>query len=265
MDILLTIGNYHIVMENKINAGDQPRQLLRYHNFANHHPHILVYLTLDGKMPSVNSAAGLECGKHFVCISYKNDISRWIERCLSMAISKPLIRETLHQYLYILKTITDTIMEENDKTQLFTLMDKYPDVVSSIRSEEWGYRQHLVFTHIITPFKEWCKQKGYTYHQGLEFENQDSGVWFGIALSEQNKYIAVKFNKRDYNDAVYGIGEPDINDPYTIIIPVMNAFEKYQSWSIDIAKDIINRKVFHYVCEIIEQIISSSQKLNDIC
>ncbi len=255
IDILLIIDNYLIVIENKIQADDQPRQLRRYYNFVESHPHKLVYLTLYGNQPSEDSACGLECDKHFMCLSYKTDITRWIEHCLIMAISKPLIRETLQQYLNIIMTITDTIMEENYKTQLYTLMDKCPDVVPTIRKEEWGYRQHLVLTYIITPFKEWCNQNGYRCQVGPEFENQDSGVWFGIALTDQNKYIAVKFNRRDYTDAVYGIGMPDINDPYTLHIPNMTAFEQYRSWSVDIAKDIIHMEVFNYVCEKIEQMI----------
>jgi len=256
IDILLTIGNYRIVIENKINAGDQPQQLLRYHNFANSHPHTLVYLTLDGKEPSENSVAGLEYEKDYICISYRNDISGWIMQCLTMAISKPLIRETLNQYLYIIKTLTDTVMEEEDKIELFAIMDKYPDVVLSIRKEDWSYRKHLVSTYIITPFQEWCAQKGYICQVGPEFENQDSGVWFGISLSGRNKYIAVKFKKQDYKDAYYGIGEPDVTDPYTIAMPVMTAFEKYKSWSVDIAKDIIAGKVFKFVREKMKQLMT---------
>lgn len=104
IDILLTIGDYLIIIENKIYAGDQPRQLVRYHNFAKSRPHhSLVYLTLGGDKPSDSSADELVYGKDYKCISYRKDITEWIEECLSMAVAKPLIRETLQQYLFIIK------------------------------------------------------------------------------------------------------------------------------------------------------------------
>lgn len=48
--------------------------------------------------------------------------------------------------------------------------------------------------------------------------------------------------------------EPDINDPGSIVMSEMTAFEKYKSWSVDIAKDIISYKVLDYVCEKMEHL-----------
>lgn len=255
IDILLTIGNYQVIIENKIYAGDQPKQLLRYHNFAKSHPHKLVYLTLGGNKPSGSSTDCLACGEGYTCISYRKDIAVWIGKCLIMAVSKPLIRETLQQYLYIIKTLTDTIMEEDDKSELFALMDKYPDVVLAIRKEDWYYRKHLVSTYVIEPFKRWCAQQQYNCLIGHEFLNQDSGVWFGISHSGWKKCIAVKFENQDFKKAYYGIGELDINDQDTIVIPEKIAFDKYQSWTVDIAKDLISYNVFNYVRDKFDQLM----------
>lgn len=265
IDILLIIGKYYIIIENKIYAGDQSGQLRRYYNFATSKSFdlTLIYLTLGGDKPSESSSAGLVCDKDYKCISYRKDIAGWIEQCLIMAISKPLIRETLQQYMYIIKTLTDTIMEENDKSKLFALMDKYPDVVLAIRKEDWGYRKHLVQTYVIEPFKKWCEQRQYNCHIGFEFVNQDSGLWFGISLPGWKKCIAVEFKNQDFRDAYYGIGHPDINEEY-IIMTEITKFEKYQSWTIDIAKDIISGAVFNYVRDIFEQsmteVIENSEK-----
>ena len=251
IDRLLSINAYLIVIENKIDAGDQPKQLLRYHNFVESKPHTLLYLTRHGKDPTKNSSDGLECGNHYKCISYRNEIVRWIKDCLRMAIDKPRIREILQQYLNTIRTITDTEMEE-DKTELYAIMDKYPQVTSAIMKEGWGYRKYLVKKYIINPFMEWCKQKQYECHIGFEFENQDSGVWFGISLRGWKKYIAVRFEKQDYNDARFGIAEKDENNPYTVIMTEMTKFEKYKSWTVDIAKELISYEVFKYVCEKME-------------
>lgn len=256
IDILLTIGKYYIVIENKIYAGDQLGQLRRYYNFAKSKSFdlTLIYLTLGGDKPSESSSGGLVCDKDYKCISYRKDIAGWIEQCLIMAISKPLIRETLQQYMYIIKTLTDTIMEENDKSKLFALMDKYPDVVLAIRKEDWGYRKHLVSAYIIEPFKKWCEQSQYDCRIGFEFENQDSGVWFGISRPGWKKCIAVEFKNQDFKDAYYGIGEPDIKEEY-LTMTEMTKFDKYQSWTIDIAKDLISGAVFNYVRDIFERMM----------
>lgn len=256
IDILLTIGKYYIVIENKIYASDQPGQLRRYYNFAKSKSFdlTLIYLTIGGDQPSESSSGGLVCDKDYKCISYRKDIAGWIEQCLIMAISKPLIRETLQQYMYIIKTLTDTIMEENDKSKLFALMDKYPDVVLAIRKEDWGYRKHLVSAYVIEPFKKWCEQRQYDCHIGFEFENQDSGVWFGISRPGWKKCIAVEFKNQDFKDAYYGIGEPDITEEY-LTMTEMTKFEKYPSWTIDIAKDLISGAVFNYVRGIFERMM----------
>lgn len=257
IDVLLTIGDYLVIIENKIYAGDQPRQLLRYHNFAKSRlHHALVYLTLGGDKPSDSSADELVYDKDYKCISYRKDITEWIEECINMAVAKPLIRETLQQYLFIIKTLTDTIMEEEDKSKLFALMDKYPDVVLAIRKEDWSYRKYLVSTYVTKPFKEWCSQRQYDCNIGFEFENQDKGVWFGISLPGWKKRVAVWFENQNYQKAYYGIGEPNTNDAGSIIAIEKTAFEKYPSWSVDIAKELITNKVFDYVCEKMEQIMT---------
>ena len=154
-------------------------------------------------------------------------------------------------------------MEEDDKSQLFALMDKYPEVVLTIMKENWGYRRHLVLTYIIEPFKKWCTQRGYVWRIGREFENQDSGIWFGFSLSDWNKYIAVRFNNQDYSNADYGIGVPDLDNPYTIIMDQKTAFEKYKSWSVDTAEDIISGRVFDYVCDKLEGLLKEVKTCPD--
>ena len=112
---------------------------------------------------------------------------------------------------------------------------------------------------------EWCKQKQYECHIGSEFENQDSGVWFGISLRGWKKYIAVRFEKQNYNDARFGIAEKDENNPYTVIMTEMTKFEKYQSWTVDIAKELISYEVFKYVRDIFEQTMTEINENPEKC
>ncbi len=64
LDILIRLpkSNYIILIENKIDAGDQPYQLLRYNKYAKETKckYKLLYLTKDGHDPSETSTGKIE-------------------------------------------------------------------------------------------------------------------------------------------------------------------------------------------------------------
>jgi len=108
IDIIITdINNNAIIIENKIYARDQENQLLRYYNFAekNYNSFILFYLTLNGKEPSEISTNKMD-NKKYICISYASDIIEWLEICKEKSVNQPIIRETLTQYIYLIKGLT---------------------------------------------------------------------------------------------------------------------------------------------------------------
>ena len=104
IDILIQEGTNNIIIENKVWAGDQYLQLVRYNNEDKNAP--IIYLTLDGKEPSSDSKGDLILGKEFICISYKVEIVRWLENCIKEMANKPIIRESLNQYLVLVKQLT---------------------------------------------------------------------------------------------------------------------------------------------------------------
>lgn len=111
IDIVVNDGINNIIIENKVYAGDQPLQLVRYFEFDKKAP--ILYLTLDGKEPSDNSKGKLTVGMEYICISYKYEILEWLENCIKEMVNKPIIRETLNQYLFLIKSITN--QSNNDK------------------------------------------------------------------------------------------------------------------------------------------------------
>lgn len=109
IDIVIKDSKNQVVIENKIYAGDQKGQLLRY---KKKYPMCrLIYLTLEGKQPSKFSYKidnGQELSlKDIILVSYKDDIKKWLENCLEKTHSLPIIRETLVQYLYLVKKLTN--------------------------------------------------------------------------------------------------------------------------------------------------------------
>lgn len=100
-----------IIIENKIYALDQELQLLRYYNIAISEGYtdvIIFYLTLDGHEPSSYSLKDdyRELKHPVKTISYKNDISKFIQKLAGQSAQLPALRESLIQYLDIIKGLT---------------------------------------------------------------------------------------------------------------------------------------------------------------
>ena len=95
-----------VVIENKIGAGDQPQQLKRYRTrlesvgFSRVH---VLYLTLDGHEPSEQSHANTE----YACISYES-LLPWLEQCQKGAYAEPALRESVEQYVDIVRELLGT-------------------------------------------------------------------------------------------------------------------------------------------------------------
>ena len=82
IDIIIEDGKHAIIIENKIYAGDQTNQMLRYNNYGRKKfpdGYKLVYLTLDGHEPDKCSLGNAKFD--YDTISYENEISKWLEKC----------------------------------------------------------------------------------------------------------------------------------------------------------------------------------------
>lgn len=119
IDILINDNQgYGIIIENKIWASDQPNQLLRYHNYGNSNFKFhIVYLTIDGKIPSNYSTGGEKFD--YLCISYKEDIIKWLELCRKECVQLPIIRETLTQYINQLKIYSGQSIHHMEREEIY--------------------------------------------------------------------------------------------------------------------------------------------------
>jgi hypothetical protein len=92
-----------IIIENKIDANDQYKQLRRYSNYdKNAH---IIYLTLFGNDASSNSI-GINKDIKYFRMSYDFHILKWINECISISIDNPIVKETLTQYKNLIEKIT---------------------------------------------------------------------------------------------------------------------------------------------------------------
>lgn len=111
---------FGIIIENKIYANDQPRQLERYHDFLQNILRLkagsfyILYLTPNGNAPTVGPAStdsishdlyeNLVKSNTLRFISYSRDILLWLELCLP-CINAPGVKFTIEQYLKTIKSL----------------------------------------------------------------------------------------------------------------------------------------------------------------
>lgn len=130
IDILLTDKNKkHIIIENKIYASDQKNQLLRYYNYdPNGH---LFYLTLFGNSPDGISTDSLLNSDKYKLLSYNTDILDWLEKCKKEAALLPTIRESIVQYIHLLRMLTNQTSTEKMKEEIKVLLSQNPDYLDA--------------------------------------------------------------------------------------------------------------------------------------
>ncbi|AII53847.1 PD-(D/E)XK nuclease family protein [Hymenobacter sp. APR13] len=130
IDICLFPENGHpIFIENKIFAADQKNQLLRYHTY---NPEAkLLYLTLDGSEPGQHTTGGSIKQETVQSVSYATDIILWLELCRKEAVTQPLVRETITQYIHLLKNITGQSTNKMMTEEVKKLILQDPGAVAS--------------------------------------------------------------------------------------------------------------------------------------
>ena len=126
IDILIVNNDtkqHPVVIENKIYAEDRPAQLRRYHCTLQKEGYsdiCLRYLTLDGHDPSEDSAGDLS----YETISYRDDLLPWLKRCQMYAYDEPELRESIAQYIHLIRKLTGTDFEEAYMNELQDLLSK---------------------------------------------------------------------------------------------------------------------------------------------
>ncbi len=197
-----------IIIENKINAGDQEYQLLRYNNFAKNKKsnYKLLYLTKDG-----GEASEYSTGKEnfeYQCISYRNNILPWLECCEQAAVRHPLIRETIHQYIINIKEILN-IMEDSALNNLIDSIVKEKENILSILflKDHLGKIQCKMWENVF--IKQICnavaKDNEMVIHS---YGSPESTQYMGVSFKKEGwNYVSVSFEflSNGFKNFIYGI------------------------------------------------------------
>lgn len=215
-------SGHAIIIENKIWAADQPNQLVRYHNFAPEAA--LLYLTLNGDEPSDQSRGTLNAQDGgYRCISYRSDIIGWLHKCAQLAFDKPLVRETINQYINLLQQLTNqNTMEQKQLIQLLTNKENF-EQACAIADTMPAVKQYMVETTL----REQLKDDRYE----ITDCTYDRGNFGGISLRPKSwNHCIIKFEFEKYNgttDLCYGI--LDEHKPF-MDLPRQDGYQQSGAW-----------------------------------
>ena len=199
-----------ICIENKIYASDQPNQLKRY---ANHNKtkNKVYYLTLNGDDASKGSKDDLEIDVDYTCISYHTTIIDWLEACAKEASDQPILRETIKQYIILLKKLTnqlsDAKMEKEIKALIITNYTAAKTISSNIEAVELEYTR-LFLIEIEQKLNETLNDKHKDWI--IEVSEDLNVIWSGIKISHkdwpQNIRVQLQGNNKIHSsDTGYGL------------------------------------------------------------
>lgn len=195
----------NIIIENKIYASEQHQQLSDYQKYGKerHQQNSkLFFLTLFGNESNENDKLD------YFCISYHTDIIQWLELCKKETTNLPILRETLTQYIFLVKSltyqntnnkmaneITEFLTQDEKKLKDFFLVyDAHNQVINSLIG---GFNQEM---------QELADEFGITYQSKMSGKIYESTFSFHIINEEFRKLnLAFQFHSNNYGELGFGI------------------------------------------------------------
>ena len=286
IDIIIEDGNHAVIIENKIYAGDQTNQMLRYNNYGKKNfpnGYELVYLTLDGHGPNDCSLGGVEYP--YKTASYEKNIVEWLEKCYSISERKPLVQSVIKQYCELVKQITNTDMDTKYRNDLMSVMLAPENVIAvgemlQLQEDWFG---EILETYIWKPLEEFAKQKKMLFDIECE-TGGGTGAWI---YKEEWKHYGVfvwTTSRKYWTDMFVGVSwynEPKnrknkifkkdrfkLNclaffDPNDEEWPYGWEFlqDELRDWEYNITKKIVKGEVFDCIKKKFEEILSEIEEL----
>ncbi len=232
IDIFITNESRQaIILENKIYAPDQPKQLQRYYKAVRKEGYRdvkVLYLTLSGDAPSADSAGDLD-EEILTLISYADDVRDWLVDCIENIPLPPTIHMTLMQYQWLvegltgqaggrkLKEVKELLNDEENLAAAVSISQALTEVKIDVQFAFWvALEQKLLAAgYDVVEFKKYSRKsvedyynKG-KYRYGLmvslpELSGQDilvfyigvfARLYYGFYALENGAPVAIKSNQ----------------------------------------------------------------------
>jgi hypothetical protein len=244
IDLYITDGSKHIIIENKVCAEDQERQIERYikiikdeNQNLKYNDILVIYLSLDRDKPSQYSLGDLSLENSilkidtknialFKSIHYKNEILNWLEKCKYEVQNITNLNEVFRQYIDVVKMINneykDKIMNLSEyivkNREIYKLAMEIEKEIPEIRKKSVSN----FFKKIVSSLE---RELGDEWE--IELYEKELGKVNSIPLEIYKKswveykkgflLFAIGFEKKNYYDCYMGIVKSyecniDIND-----------------------------------------------------
>jgi len=139
IDLYLTDGTHHVIIENKLNAADQKAQIQRYveqvaeSSEADADNILVVYLSKGRAAPSAYSLGTLQLSQdgdflvdlqgkpraHYRACHYGTEILNWIGRCEEAVKDAPNLAHALREYRHVVELATNTYKSKQMNLESF--------------------------------------------------------------------------------------------------------------------------------------------------
>ena len=152
IDIYISDGKKHIILENKVYAKDQPTQIARYIDTikiegAKDEDIYVLYLHPDGKLPNNQSFGdyhtrllGENASIKFKVISYEDEILSWIDRCKNEVSNLTDLNIFLSQYKDVIEMIYDRY-KRIDKMETANLVEIFKENYTAVSEIANNYQE----------------------------------------------------------------------------------------------------------------------------
>jgi len=216
IDILIrSKNNYVIAIENKIYAEDQNTQLCRYHSYLKSRSRDdfkLLYLNLWGNAPSeisikCENEKKIEEDKDFTILSYRKDIIEWLEDCIKETYNYPTLRETILQYINLIKKLTNQLTDNKMKEELKNLIKENYNEAKLVADQIQEVEKDTVFEFFKDLKKELTEK--FPENDGWQVELDN--------LGERYTGISLKNEKWDSDIGIGIEGQPYVDKSVSVI------------------------------------------------
>lgn len=212
-DIVIKNSKELVVIENKIYAKDQQDQLQNYDKWMkDEHPEdngkVLLYLTLDGHEASNPGDTS------YKRISYKDDILRWLEKCIYIAEeNNAFTKATLVQYQELIKKLTGEHMNPSikDAVTSATTTNAQNYLAAALTAKAFDGIHQNVLRDIVKKASEETRNEENEWLLGKEMDwkiGTNNNKQFSISYTPKGKQYKLFFefqSRGNYQDLYYGL------------------------------------------------------------
>ena len=234
IDIYISDGKKHIILENKVYAKDQPTQIARYieaikKEGAEDEDIYVLYLHPDGELPKENSLGGYKLNQNntklekdgssinFKVISYGKEILEWIDKCKNEVSNITDLNVFLSQYKDVIEMIYNRYkrIDEMEKAKLVEIFKENYTAASDIANNYQETRKKIIDEFFENVKENLEKDEAIKGTYSIEL---NSVAYRPIAIKNvktqdkkwKNFYFTVEFQKSStYSEPIVGFRKDD--------------------------------------------------------